>query len=213
MKCFNIQFKRFCLLLFLNKTGKDFCQTFSYVLGLAQKFLKCIPSGYKRVDIVADTYQEFSIKNAERGNRGESSKILVKSLQSKIPRDFQAFLLNGDNKTRMMELIAEYIETRKAKVFNILHTNKILISLDNKCISISRLSTTVEESLKSNQEEADTKVILHCLQILKSNQTSIVKLRSPSGDTDIVVLSVALLYEFRNRVILDEGSGDNRKIM
>ena len=74
-------------------------------------------------------------------------------------------LLNGDNKTRMMELIAEYIETHKAKVFNILRTNKILISLDNKCISISRLSTTVEESLKSNQEEADTKVILHCYQI------------------------------------------------
>ena len=138
---------------------------------------------------------------------------MVKSLQSKIPRDFQGFLLNGDNKTRMMELIAEYIETHKAKVFNILRTNKILISLDNKCISISRLSTTVEESLKSNQEEADTKVILHCYQILKSNETSTVTLRSPSGDTDIVVLSVALLYEFRNRVILDDGSGDNRKIV
>ena len=71
-------------------------------LGLAQKFVKSIPVGYKRVNIAVDTYQEFSIKKTEHENRGESSKVLVKALQSKIPRDFQNFLLNGDNKTRMM---------------------------------------------------------------------------------------------------------------
>ena len=60
-----------------------------------------------------------------------------------------------------MELISEYIDTHQTKVFNILRTNKIMISLNNKCISISRLSTSIEESLTSNQEEADTKVILH----------------------------------------------------
>ena len=180
---------------------------------MAQKFVKSIPVGHKRIDIVPDTYQEFSIKNIERENRGESSKVLVKSLQSKITRDFQSFLLNGDNKTRMMELISEYIDTHKAKTFNILQTNKIMISLDNKCISISHLSTLIEESLTSNQEEVDTKVILHSHQILKSSETSVITLRSPSGDTDIVVLPVALLYEFRNRVLIDDGSGENRKVM
>ena len=152
---------------------------------------------------------EFSIKNIECENRGESSKVLVKSLQSKIPRDFQSF----DNKTRMMELISEYIDTHKAKMFNMLRTNKIMLSRDNKCISISRLSTSIEESLISNQEEADTKLILHSHQILKSNETSVITLRSPSGDTDIIVLTVALLCEFRNRVLIDDGSGDNRKVM
>ena len=50
-------------------------------------------------------------------------------------------------------------------------------------------------------------------QILKSNETSVITLRSPSGDTDIVVLTVALLYEFRNRVLIDDGSGDSRNVM
>ena len=112
-----------------------------------------------------------------------------------------------------MELISEYIDTHKAKVLNILRTNKIMILLDNKCISISRLSTGIEESLTSNQEEADTKVILHTYQILKSNETSVIILRSPSGDTDIVVLTVALLYEFQNRVLIDDASGDKREVM
>ena len=107
-----------------------------------------------------------------------------------------------------MELISEYIDTHKAKVFNILRTNKIMISLDNKCISISRLSMSIEESLTSNQEEANTKVILHSHQILKSSETSVITLRSPYT----VVLTVALLYEFRNRVLIDDGSGENRKV-
>ena len=180
---------------------------------MVQKFVKNIPVGYKRLDIVADTYQEFSIKNNERESRGKSPKVLVKSLQSKIPRDFQSFLLNGDIKTWMIELISEYIHTHKAKVFYVLRTNKIMVSLENKCISISCLSTSVEEPLASNQEEADTKVILHSHQILKSNETFAITLRSPSGDTDIAVLTAALLSEFRNRVLIHDGSGDNRKVM
>ena len=42
-----------------------------------------------------------------------------------FPRDFQSFLLNGDHKARMIELISEQIDTHKAKVFNILRSNKI----------------------------------------------------------------------------------------
>ena len=113
-----------------------------------------------------------------------------------------------------MELILEYTDTQKAKVFNILRTNKMMILLDNKCILISHLSTSIEESITSNQEDTDTKVILHNHQILKSNEASIkIMKRSPLGDTDIIVLTVALLYEFHNKALIDAGSEDNRKVM
>lgn len=113
-----------------------------------------------------------------------------------------------------MELILEYTDTQKAKVFNILRTNKMMILLDNKCILISHLSTSIEESITSNQEETDTKVVLHNHQILKSNEASIkIMKRSPLGDTDIIVLTVALLYEFHNKALIDAGSEDNRKVM
>ena len=98
-----------------SRTYKDF----------AQKFVKSLPTGYNRVDLVADTYKDFSIKSMERKNRGESSKVLIKSLQSKMPPDFSRLLRNGENKTKLIELIAEYIESSKVKVFNILRCNKI----------------------------------------------------------------------------------------
>ena len=81
--------------------------------------IKLLPSGYKLIHTVADTYQKNSIKSMERKDRGDSSKILVKSAKSKIPRDFASFLSNNDNKTQMIELIFETIEKEKPKFLNI----------------------------------------------------------------------------------------------
>ena len=85
--------------------------------------------------------------------------------------------------------------------------------MDCKCLVITHQSTSEDTSLSSNQEEADTKVILHCHAILVESSSSIVTLRSPSGDTDIVILAMTLLHEFNDRVILDDGSGKNRKLI
>ena len=53
------------------------------------------------------------------------------------------------------------------------------------------------EELRSNQEEADTKVILHCSNALHEDTSMSVILRSHSGDTGITVLAVSLLYEHK----------------
>ena len=55
----------------------------------------------------------------ERKDRGDASKILVKSAKSKIPRHFASFLSNNDNKTQMTELIFETIKKEKPKFLNI----------------------------------------------------------------------------------------------
>ena len=110
----------------------------------------------------------------------------------------------------MMELIWEYVETNKADVLNILRCTKIVISLDCKCVAITRVSTTIKTSLVSNQEEADTKVILHCYHILNQSTNSIEV--SPSGDTDIIVLAISLLKDFGDRVLLGNGNGKHKII-
>ena len=181
--------------------------------GLALKILNLTPSGYPRVDLVADTYRIPSIKNSERINRGESAKILMKSISSKIPSGFKKFLSNGENKSRMIDLVFDYLVTNKEKVIDILRTSKLVLSNDTKSTTVTRNSTHPNEDLKSNQEEAGTKVVLHCENILQGSRTSSVILRSHSGDTDINVLLVGLLQEYADRIYLDYGSGKNRKGM
>ena len=77
------------------------------------KLIISLPRGYKSVHIVADSYREVSMKNAERTNRGIGSKIFVKSPVSNIPRDFQQFLKNGENKMRLIDLFFMFIEDNK----------------------------------------------------------------------------------------------------
>ena len=133
-------------------------------------------------------------------------------MQSKLPPDFSRLLRNGENKTRLIELIVEYVDKNKAKVFNILRCNKIVISMESKTIIITHQLTSEDVSLNSNQEEADTKVILHSYIILNESLNSTVTLRSPSGDTDILLLAVVLLRQFKERIAFDDGNGKNRKV-
>ena len=78
--------------------------------------LSSIPKGYERVDLVADTYRESSIKTSERKIRGMSSKVIVKSAKTKVPRDFNSFLMNSDNKIQMIDLIFNYITEKQPNV-------------------------------------------------------------------------------------------------
>ena len=168
------------------------------------------PKGFKRIDLVADSYLQNSIKDAERANRGQSSRIILKSALSKIPREFSKFLSNRENKTRMIELIFETLQRKKAAVLNTLRTTKIILSREDHCQSISLSSNDTFGNLLSNHEEADTKSIAHAMQFVEENENHRVIIRSPSGDTEILVLTVSVLYNHKT-ILIDNSSGKEQK--
>ena len=186
--------------------SKEVPETYEH---LALKILHSIPKGYARVDMVADTYRELSIKTAERAKRGDSENILIKSIKSKIPRDFNNFMKNAANKSRLIDLIFDYIANNRSKCLQILRTVKIFLSRDCECKEISLSALLVNRDLSSNQEEADTKVVLHILHILQQSPGYKVHLRSPSADTDILVILLAMIPNGEN-VLYDSGVGKNR---
>ena len=87
---------------------------------LTWKLIGTFPKGFQRVDIVADTYQAVSIKSGERQSRGTSAKVIIGSPQSKIPRDFNQFMTNGDNKARLVEIICDVLSSIRLKTFRVL---------------------------------------------------------------------------------------------
>ena len=123
---------------------------------LTQQVVQTLPVGHPRVDIVADTYRNDSIKNSERIKRGHSAKVLIKSAESKVPRNFSDFLKNGENKSRMIEVIKDEMVKQKSDILHKLKCNEIMFSVDKLCIRMTEKSTEVADELSSNQEEADT---------------------------------------------------------
>ena len=94
---------------------------------------------------------------------------------------------------------------------NYLNINQFIFSKQNLCKSIALSAVRIVEVFLSNQVEVDKRVTLHSYHELTPCQHSNVLLRSPSGDTDIFLLLVWLLSDFKERLELNNGSGTSRK--
>ena len=173
------------------------------------KFLKSLPNGYHRIDIVADTYQDGSIESEERDNRGSSAQIMIQSSKSKAPRNFGDFLKNGENKRRLISLMKEVIVTNRLRVLNMLRCTEMYISTENNCMKLTLSSATEETQLSSNQEEADTKILLHCQHARERYPQKAVIVRSHSADIDILVIQLG--KSECQQIYLDSGTGLYRK--
>ena len=79
------------------------------------------------MDIVANTYRKCSIKDPERLKRGCAERVIVNSAVSRLPRNFDEFFQNSDNKTRLIELIGEVLIQSREEVLNIRLTNCITL--------------------------------------------------------------------------------------
>ena len=175
---------------------------------LSMKFLQSLPKGYARLDIVADTYRKASIKSSERRKRGSSAKTLIGSIKSKVQRDMNKFMVNDENKTLLIKLIFNFILDQKEQVLRMLKTEMLILSGDDESFTITVDMIRENQDLTSNQEEADTKVILHTMNVLEEGFT--VVLRSPLGDTDIMVLALVLISDL-TKVFMNYRNGKNRK--
>ena len=188
------------------RTMTELPQTYEFTW----KFLGSLPKVYKRVDLVADTYREISIKNGERQKRRTSARLMIHSPQCKLSREFKNFLNNGENKTRLIELIFQVISQESSRALQMLRCDKIYCSKESHTVAIDSNGVRDIDDLKSNQEEAGTKVILYCLDALKEPDATVV-LHSHSGDTNIMVLIVALIRSDCERLYIDCNNGKNRK--
>ena len=139
---------------------------------------------------------------------GSTAKLLIKSVQRKIPRNVNKFLSSNDSKSRLIDLTFHYIKTYPIKCLAILKCDTIILSGNTSCEIVNHHECRPYEELKSDQEEADTKVILHALSVLSTSND--VCIRSPSGDTDIFVIALGTIAQ-RSRVKFDYGNGSNRK--
>ena len=147
-----------------------------------------------RVDVVADSYFKISLKQNERNKRGVSKKVIIASNKSKIPRNFNNFLLNGPNKSRMIELIYDTLKTKRVKVLNILWCNNLVLANENNWIKITLPFVSTLDDYFSNQEEVDTKIILRAHKILEDiPHDKNVVVRSHSADADINVIAITIL--------------------
>ena len=92
---------------------------------------------------------------------------------------------------------------KEVKSLSILEADIVVLSGDCECWMVTSEGCTTYDLLKSDQEEPDNKVILHTFDALSCREENVV-IRSPSWDTDIIVIALCVLEE-KERVMFDNG--------
>ena len=85
-------------------------------------------------------------------------------------------------------------------------------SRDQVCTRITKFSVESTDGLSSNQEEADTKFLVHARDVLESSTDGGVLVRFLSGDIGINVLFINMFQAESERIYIDFGTGKSRKI-
>ena len=93
------------------------------------------------------------------------------------------------------------------KVKALVNCGELCFSTDNDCRRITRSLSVREESLVSNQEEADTKLVLHSLHVLNESPRKQVIVRSASDDADVLVILLSKMIGHQDKIYLDYGTG------
>ena len=164
-----------------------------------------------RVDFVTDTYKESSTKSFEQKWRGSAPKFLLSWPKTKAPRD----MANDENTTQIIKFLFD--EWKKDTYAKKLQGREINFAIAGECYLLSStdgetVSVTAVKTLFSSQEEADTRIILHCMHISQTTPTTTHNIvRSP--DTDVLVLLLKYAQNIHPVVLFDTGTGNKRRLL
>ena len=167
----------------------------------------------EHVDFVSDRYIPCSIKENERLLRGTSQAPLVKGPLT--PRDWKGFLSNSTNKEQLINLLKK--EWKKDTYAERLLGRKIFVVSEETCLLLTssdgkHTEATDVVELRSSQEEADTRIVLHCKHMAaKLSPDSTIVVRSP--DTDVFILLLKFGQDILNPLLFDTGVGNKRRLL
>ena len=155
-----------------------------------------------RVDFVGDLYPRASIKGTERERRANAGAQVV---QIYGREQWQKFMATGTNKEALMQFL---FECRSKCNPVVLGSIPVYVTHGNEChcIAPSENGAVAEEiqELQCDQEEADTRMLLHALHASRNHENIVIKIL----DTDVFVTALYLKWFLALSLFLETGTRD-----
>ena len=137
-----------------------------------------------RLDLVWDSYRADSLKASTREQRGKGVRRRVVD-SAVIPGNWQSFLRVDSNKVELFS----YLSTMLAESFQ--EEGKELVVTDGVQVICVPQQEDVNSLAPCNQEEADTRMMLHVAHAAQHGHQEI---QVRTVDTDVVVLAVMVVH-------------------
>lgn len=133
-----------------------------------------------RIDVVWDDYRPASLKEAVREKRGKGARKKV-SEQTKLPRNWNNFLHDPANKQELFTLLS-----KKVQHFQYPEDKVVVITNGEQVLSSSH------QMQRCNHEEADTRILVHVSDALKTGAKTI---SVRTVDTDVAVILIGHYHD------------------
>ncbi|KAK3096470.1 hypothetical protein FSP39_000527 [Pinctada imbricata] len=186
--------------------GKKYKTFGDLAMGYLNSLLNCFSQSNEVVDVFDRYDTELSIKGTERklrARRANCTKV-YQVLESRGLPDLKKFLAVEENKRQLVSFLGSFVEKVVCMSERVPNGKTLYMAgaFDNP--DIVKKFTTEEvnlcEELGSTQEEADTRIILHLINIDSSFKRSGTRGRVivQSSDTDVLVLCCHFLQKLTN---------------
>ena len=138
-----------------------------------------------RLDIVWDTYRPIYIKGHTRDERGHGVRLKV-CPNVRIPGNWSEFLRDSTNKVELFKYLSGEVMQR-------FHSGgDIYITMSNGT-TVGHVRPGEDMTTVCNQEETDTRIILHIIHALNCGFSSIL---IKTSDSDVIVILIHHLQHF-----------------
>lgn len=171
---------------------------------LSDQLLACVlrlASGSDRIDVVFDTYQAVSIKEAERALRRSENGIRFTNIEPghKI-QQWRRLLSCGTSKTKLIQFISEQWQREEKR--KQLGKKMMYVTSGEHCTLITSDMISDVEELRSVQEEADTRILLHVKHAGAQVPSTIII----SEDSDVMILCLAFQKDIKCKMFVKCGT-------
>lgn len=182
-------------------------QTFSNLSSIIFAIILREGSECKRIDVVSDVYKTGSIKQLERIRRGQTLGTEYRQIApGHTIYQWRKFLQNPQNKQGLIEFLVSQWQLPSYRKF--VKGKELYVTCGEMCYKLSSNGSSVVSSLKSNHEEADTRVIVHAAHASKAGYKSIIMV---SEDTDVMVLCLANNANINSKIFMKQGTKTRTK--
>jgi len=185
----------------LKTSGLTFCEL---SIKLLNQVIKCSRFA-SRIDVVFDVYLENSIKDVERERRSSGEMVLKKIVPTSQIKQWSQLLSSGDFKNKLISYFVDHWKTKR----ELLRNKELYVNNASETWRFTTSSIELARNLHSNQEEADTRLILHAKHASLTHHDIIIS----SPDTDVFVIALSQLGIIDANIFMMTGTGDKKRLI
>ena len=152
-----------------------------------------------------DIYLENSIKDVERQRRSSAEINLKKIVSTSQIKQWGQLLSSGNFKNKLISFIVDDWDAKR----ELLGDKVLYVNNASKTWKYTAIAIEEVEELHSNQEEADTRLLLHTKHASLTYHDVVIS----SPDTDVFIIALSEQFGIDANVFMLTGTGEKKRLI